>query len=159
AGWAAGYIAPGAIVRIPELSDALVEYPWVGAAAALLVIVGMAWLATRMALPVRLWIWGTVALAPFYIFVLPAIWGFHRYLLPVRASATLLIATGLASLAERIAARVRSYAAWGGAAVLLGNGVLGVAGTLAGPTRGGIDGTTGYREAALSVFSAIGGNG
>jgi hypothetical protein len=155
AGWAAGYIAPFGFLHIPELSESLVRHPIFGATLCVVLVGGMGVLALRLALPIRVWLLGSLALVPFYVLALPAIWGFHRYLLPVRVAMTLLVGILLAKASEHLSAGLKPYLGWAGAIVLGTLSVLGTWAILRGPARGGIDGTTGYRGAALSVFSVL----
>lgn len=155
AAWASGYFMTGGLVDIPELREWLVANQTIGAAGCALSLAGALYFALRLPTAVRLWLLGTYALVPFYVFMLPAIWGFHRYLLPARVATTLLFAIAIGKLASRLAPRVEKPVAIASLAVLAGNALLGLLVAFDAPARGGIDGTTGYRAAALGVHANL----
>ncbi len=155
AGWAAGYVIPGGLVDVPELRDWLVQNPIIGALA-VVVAMGLGGLvAMRLPVPARIWVFGTISLMLFYLLVLPAIWGFHRYLLPARVAGTLILAIVFVRLLERIASSNAVWLRRAGLVLLSVNLLLMLVGALGAPARGGIDRSTGYRTAALAVHSAL----
>jgi hypothetical protein len=154
AGFAAGFVGPGGLVDLPEARTWLVAHPIFGALALAAVVTVLAVVAWRLPVAARVWMFGMLALVPFYVLVLPAIWAFHRYLLPVRVAATLVIALLLARAVARIGDRLRAPVLAAGGVTMVVLTVLATASRLGGATHGEIDAFTGYRGAALAMFAA-----
>ncbi|MFW5739505.1 MAG: hypothetical protein ACOC1F_03980 [Myxococcota bacterium] len=155
AGWATGYVIPGVLTDPEELRQTLVEHPAAGAAGCLATLVAGGWFAARAPTAVRLWLFGALALVPFYVLALPAIWGFRRYLFPARAGMTLVYACLLAMAWERIRHTVPRWSPWLALPVLAGHFALLLATSLRAPARGSMDRSTGYRAAAIAIFAQL----
>jgi len=155
AGWASGYFVSGGFADLPELRNWFIEHPYVGALTCLAALGAAVFVSVRAPIALRIWLLAAFGLVVFYVFALPAIWGFHRYLLPVRAAATIVLALALDGVAARLPQPARRVAGGALFAALTIQMTLVTLAALTAPARGGIDGTTGYRAVALAIHAGL----
>jgi hypothetical protein len=155
AGWAAGYVLPGGIANGAALRETFMAHPMLGAIACIVCLAVAIDAARHFEPAARAWVLGAFLLVPFYVLFVPAIWGFHRYLLPARCAMTLLLALATARFAQRVAALpVRSFG-WAAAAVLVWQAGLAAGTAGSSPARAGRDGSTGYRASARALLPLV----
>ncbi len=154
-GFAGGFLAPGTVTDVPDLRQLGIEHPFVGALVGVAVLAALVMTALRAPLAVRLWVLGATVLAPIYVFVIPAIWGYHRYLLSTRFAMTLVLALATTRLLARLGPQVRRGVSGLGSAALALLFVLGIGERFVDSARGTLDGTTGYRASALATFALV----
>jgi hypothetical protein len=151
--FAAGWFAPGTVMDRSELRALFVQHPALGSAAAVLVIVGIVLATRRAPIAVPVWVFASLLLIPLYALAVPAIWGFHRYLLPARVAVTLALGVVLARVGQRYVTRTLAIVASLEVACLF----VDLSARLSGATRGSLvaGAVTGYRESALAMFAAL----
>lgn len=161
-GWAAGSVLGAPFVDSAILREGLYSLPVLGVLAWLVLVgvVGLAlwWLGAlrRDRLPLLGLGVHALAVLTFYTLVVSAVWFFGRYLAPVQAAVTLLIAVGGAALWRR-RSRVMSRIGLAALAVLSAVGIVGSLSLLATNPQVSPDvelhGAKGYREAARDILA------
>jgi len=161
-GWALGAALEPWVARLADLRLFFYRQTWLTVIVAPVGIFGSIFAAWRSGVirPVLAFLVGALALFPFYAFYVPALWFFPRYLAPVHAALTLLVAIGLAHAFESREQWPRRWFIVRGAVLIVFalSGAVDAGQLLAQPDRTpdeDLHGAKGYREPAMALMRMI----